>query len=707
MQVWLVSELCRGSLSDYVRHFGTLVDPEPTLWFKDLCTGLGHLFQCSVIHRDVKPQNVLVQRSQPVDHLKIGDFGNSCIATLESAMDGSTEELKKGLCTFNYAAPEILKESTYGFTCDVFNASVLMYELLQEDPTATVIALDKKDSMAEVLPRTQAFIGAVASQVQNSDMKELALIHAMLQEFPEARRDITSILQDPLFTPTGLGGDKSLGNHQQLCSAGLEDEKLPPGTHKESQAQVAPDANILELFNDAVPILLACTLGDRTAFLTRVPLLGQHKEHVLLQYILASAQYPSIMEIVAKQYSNLPAKLTAASLKAASHRVIILAEVTSKDDVLRHEMSLFDDENKTAVVGLPKVLEQLGLLQEVDSSQPAPTCCFTLTQGRGKPGIKYTLAYDQKLLTGLLEQTSSFCLPSHLSNEIILRHVEELGALLRCLPTLRTKVTARAEAAAKPLPKIQKQKSVPARRSKVKAKVAKRGLRVMRVRRRINAKSSEPPFKHFLGKHISWLVEDRVGQGGLDWGSMTIDQLYKLVPDQAAHATGLGAYGVHTAADLSTRTSQNPLLALCMLCSLRPLMKGNIGVVLSDKANHTRLMEIVNKHVEDYKMPPSLVWLVRRFNEEQAPASSPTSVVTALPPLEPALAPAAGANAPDAGSKRTAAALGGVPGRHTWYATQLAKDPKQRCACSGNCSSRLFFIRGGARFCDDQPRTYG
>ena len=232
-------------MCDHVRHWGTVVDPEPTLWFKDLCTGLGHLLKCSVIHRDVKPQNVLVQRSQPVDHLKIGDFGNSCIAAVESAVDGCTKELRKGLCTYNYAAPEILKEATYGFPCDVFSAGVLMYELFQVDPAAAVIQADKQSVMADVLPRTLAFIKEVDKQVQeNSDMKELALIHAMLQEFPEKRRDINTILQDPLFTPSGLGGDESLGNHQQLCSAGLEDEKLPPGTHKESQAQVAPDANV-------------------------------------------------------------------------------------------------------------------------------------------------------------------------------------------------------------------------------------------------------------------------------------------------------------------------------------------------------------------------------------------------------------------------------------------------------------------------------
>ena len=308
-------------MCDHVRHWGTVVDPEPTLWFKDLCTGLGHLLKCSVIHRDVKPQNVLVQRSRPVDHLKIGDFGNSCIATVESAVDGCTKELRKGLCTYNYAAPEILKEATYGFPCDVFSAGVLMYELFQEDPASTVIKVDKKNVMADVLPRTLAFIKEVDKQVQeNSDMKELALIHAMLQEFQEKRRDINTILQDPLFTPTVPGGDalftptvpggdESLGNHQQLCSAGLEDEKLSPGTHKESQAQGAPDANIHELLKvvaDAAPILLPCTSGDRTAFLTRVPLLGQHKEHVLLQYILAGARYPSMMDIVAEQYSHLP-----------------------------------------------------------------------------------------------------------------------------------------------------------------------------------------------------------------------------------------------------------------------------------------------------------------------------------------------------------------------------------------------------------------
>ena len=92
------------------------------------------------------------------------------------------------MCTYAHAAPEILKQSTYNFKCDVFSAGVVMYESLQEDLQNTVIGVTKHDSMANVFPRTQEFIAAVASQVQNSDIMELALIHEMLQECLSACR---------------------------------------------------------------------------------------------------------------------------------------------------------------------------------------------------------------------------------------------------------------------------------------------------------------------------------------------------------------------------------------------------------------------------------------------------------------------------------------------------------------------------------------
>ena len=60
-QMWLVMELCRTSLKEYLEHFHEIYDHERVAWSRDLCTGLGHLRKCLIMHRDLKPPNLCIQ----------------------------------------------------------------------------------------------------------------------------------------------------------------------------------------------------------------------------------------------------------------------------------------------------------------------------------------------------------------------------------------------------------------------------------------------------------------------------------------------------------------------------------------------------------------------------------------------------------------------------------------------------------------------
>ncbi len=90
---------------------------------EQLCAGLGHAHGRGVVHRDVKPANILVQ---PDWRVTIVDFG---IARL---VDQTRQLTKTGalLGTFHYIAPERLKGEPSDGRADIWSTGVMLYEML-------------------------------------------------------------------------------------------------------------------------------------------------------------------------------------------------------------------------------------------------------------------------------------------------------------------------------------------------------------------------------------------------------------------------------------------------------------------------------------------------------------------------------------------------------------------------------------------------
>ena len=90
---------------------------------EQLCAGLGHAHGRGVVHRDVKPANILVQ---PDWRVTVVDFG---IARL---VDQSRQLTKTGalLGTFHYIAPERLKGEPSDGRADIWSTGVMLYEML-------------------------------------------------------------------------------------------------------------------------------------------------------------------------------------------------------------------------------------------------------------------------------------------------------------------------------------------------------------------------------------------------------------------------------------------------------------------------------------------------------------------------------------------------------------------------------------------------
>ena len=86
----------------------------------DMARGLSYLHSKKIVHRDVKAENMLLDRKKTV---KIADFG---VARVE-AQDDCNMTGQTG--TLGYMAPEVLEGRPYDHKCDVYSFGVVLWEL--------------------------------------------------------------------------------------------------------------------------------------------------------------------------------------------------------------------------------------------------------------------------------------------------------------------------------------------------------------------------------------------------------------------------------------------------------------------------------------------------------------------------------------------------------------------------------------------------
>src|SRR3954462_12007526 len=119
----LVSELVEGSTLARLAHAGGLSDREIGEIGADLCEALDHAHLRAVVHRDIKPQNVLVTAGgEP--HAKLMDFG---VARLTDAAGLTAPGDVVG--TLAYMAPEQAEgRPDVGPEADVYSLALMLYE---------------------------------------------------------------------------------------------------------------------------------------------------------------------------------------------------------------------------------------------------------------------------------------------------------------------------------------------------------------------------------------------------------------------------------------------------------------------------------------------------------------------------------------------------------------------------------------------------
>jgi serine/threonine protein kinase len=129
----VVEYVCGGDLSSLLNNVGALEEETAKCYAFQLSHALSFLHHIEIIHRDIKPDNVLISSD---GRLKLTDFGLSYCGLMTSQKPGGRDVVESHsiVGTPDYVAPEILLGKSHSFPVDWWSLGVLTYELVTGTP---------------------------------------------------------------------------------------------------------------------------------------------------------------------------------------------------------------------------------------------------------------------------------------------------------------------------------------------------------------------------------------------------------------------------------------------------------------------------------------------------------------------------------------------------------------------------------------------
>ncbi len=119
---YIVMELVDGiTLKQYLQKAGALCPSEVLSFTTQIAKALKHAHNKGIIHRDIKPQNIILLRDGMI---KVADFG---IASLQSDIEESSGET---VGSVHYIAPEQARGAAPDARSDIYSLGIVMYEML-------------------------------------------------------------------------------------------------------------------------------------------------------------------------------------------------------------------------------------------------------------------------------------------------------------------------------------------------------------------------------------------------------------------------------------------------------------------------------------------------------------------------------------------------------------------------------------------------
>ncbi len=181
---YMVMELVEGiTLKDYIEKKGKLSAKETISISIQMVTGLQAAHNHHIIHRDIKPQNIIISKEGKV---KVTDFGIARATTATKTISTSV------MGSVHYTSPEQARGGVVDEKSDIYSVGITMYEMITGH-----VPFDGDSTVSVALKHLQEEMVSPAEEVPDIPYSLECIIMKCTQKNPERRyHDCASLIQD-------------------------------------------------------------------------------------------------------------------------------------------------------------------------------------------------------------------------------------------------------------------------------------------------------------------------------------------------------------------------------------------------------------------------------------------------------------------------------------------------------------------------------
>ena len=193
---YMVMELVEGiTLKDYIEKKGKLSAKETISISIQMVTGIQAAHNCHIIHRDIKPQNIIISKDGKV---KVTDFGIAR-ATTSTATQAVTTTV---MGSVHYTSPEQARGGIVDEKSDIYSAGITMYEMITGH-----VPFDGDSTVTVALKHLNEAIKSPAEEVPDIPYSLECIIMKCTQKLPNKRymscEELLQDLKHSLVDPDG------------------------------------------------------------------------------------------------------------------------------------------------------------------------------------------------------------------------------------------------------------------------------------------------------------------------------------------------------------------------------------------------------------------------------------------------------------------------------------------------------------------------